>query len=67
MTLIAGVFLEIPGQKNMLDKCLKNRVLDEIPADNMANGWKHCYNLNGSTIRTLILHCECSCIEKGLF
>ena len=30
----------------------------------MSNGWNHCCNLNGSTFRTLSIHCECSCIEK---
>ena len=29
-TLIADVFPEIPDQKNILDKCLKNRVLDDL-------------------------------------
>ena len=54
-------------RKIWLDKYPKSRLLDDLEKDNMANGWKHCYNLNESTFRMFIIYCECGCIEKSLF
>ena len=54
-------------RKIWLDKCPKSCVLEDLQTDNMANGWKHFYNLNDSTFRIFTLYCECGCIEKSLF
>ena len=54
-------------QKTWLDKCLESRVLGDPLRDNMANGLKHCSNLNDSTFPILINHCEGNCIGKSLF
>ena len=45
-------------EKTCLDKCLKSRVSEDASRDNMANRWKHCCNLNYSTITIFINHCE---------
>ena len=54
-------------RKKWLDKCLKSRVSEDPYTDNKANGSKHCCNLNSSTFRIFINHCEGSCIGKSLF
>ena len=54
-------------RKTWLDKCLKSRVSEDPSTDNMANGSKHCCNLNDSTFTIIINHCETNCIGKGLF
>ena len=67
MTYIAYLFPEFPAQNTLLHQCLKSCV-SQIPlTDNMANGSKHCYNLNGSSFTIFINHCESSCIGKSLF
>ena len=54
-------------RKTLLDKCLKSRVLGDSSKDNMANGLKHCCNLNDNTFTIFINHCESNCIGKSLF
>ena len=39
-------------RKTWLDKCLTSRVSEDPSTDNVANGWKHCCNLN-DTIFTM--------------
>ena len=50
-----------------LDKCLKSRVSEDSYTSNMANGYKLCCNLNGSTFEIFIKHFQGSCIGKSLF
>ena len=52
-------------RKTWLDKCLKSRVSEDPLTDNMANGTKHCSNLNDSTFTKLIYHCKDSCSGKS--
>ena len=49
-----------------LDKCLKSRVLGDPSTENMANGFKHCCNLNESNFTRSINHCEGDCVGKSL-
>ena len=44
-------------RKTWLDKCVKSRVPEDRLTDNMANGSKHCWNLNESTFTIFINHC----------
>ena len=44
--------------KTWLDKCLKSAVSDDPSTDNTANGLKHCFSLNDSTLTIFIGHCE---------
>ena len=60
-------FLKSRLQKIWLDKCLKCRALEDIWTDNMANGLKHCCNLNGSTFTIFIKHFEVCALEKVCF
>ena len=54
-------------QKTWLEKCLKSRVLEDLQADNMGNGLKHCCNLNGSNFKIFFNHFEVSCIGESRF
>ena len=54
-------------QKAWLDKCLKICVSEDPSTDNMANGSKHCCNLNDSIFVMFINHCKGNCIGKSLF
>ena len=54
-------------QKAWLIKCLKGSVSEEPLTDNMANGTKHCWNLNNSRVAIFMSHCVGNCIEKNLF
>ena len=54
-------------EKIWLDKRLKSRVSENPSADHMANGSKHCCNLNGSAFIIFINHCEGNGIGKSLF
>ena len=60
-------FLKYRLRKIWLDKCLKSRVLEDPYKDNMANGWIHCCNLNGSTFSIFIKHFEGRSVGKSLF
>ena len=60
-------FLKSRLQKIWLDKCLKSRALEDIWTDNIANGSKHCCNLNGSTFTIFIKHFEVYTLEKVCF
>ena len=53
--------------KIWLDKCLKTRVSDDPYTDNMANGLKHCCNLNGSTFAIFIKHFVGRWVGKSFF
>ena len=44
--------------KTWSNECLKSRVSEDDWTDNMANGSKHCCNLNGSTFAIFINHCR---------
>ena len=54
-------------RKILLDKCLTRHVSEHPLTDNMANGPKHCCNLNDSTFTTFIIHCEGHYVRKSLF
>ena len=54
-------------RKTSLDKCLTSRVSEDPLIDNMANGSKHCCNLNDSTFTIFINHCEGDYVAKSLF
>ena len=43
-------------RKKWLDKCLKSRVSEDPSNGNIANGSKHCCNLNDSTLAVFINH-----------
>ena len=40
-------------RKIWLDKCLKSRVSQDPKKENMANGLRHCFNLNRYLLNTL--------------
>ena len=67
MTVISDVFPENWLQKKWLDKGLKGPVSEDSQKNNMANGSKLCWNLNGSTSKIFINHFKGSIIEKSLF
>ena len=54
-------------RKMWLDKCLKSSVSEDPSTRNMANGPKHCWNLNSSTFVIFIDHCERNSVVKSLF
>ena len=54
-------------RKIWLHKCLKSHVSEDPWTDNMANGWKHWCNLNGSTFAIFIKHFAGRCVGKSLF
>ena len=54
-------------RKTWLDKCLKSRVSQDPKKDNMANVWKHCCDLNGSTFTIFIKDFEGNYVGKSLF
>ena len=54
-------------RKIWLDKCLKSRVSEDPERDNLANGLKHCCNMNGSTFAIFIKHFEGRYVAKTLF
>ena len=60
-------FRKYRPKKIWVDKCLKSRVSEDPYTENMANGSKHCSNINDSTFTIFIIHCEGSCIGKNLF
>ena len=53
--------------KTWLDIRLKSCNSDDTSTDKMANGSKHCCNLNESTFTIFINHCGGNCIGKSLF
>ena len=53
--------------KIWLDKCLKSRVSEDSWTNNMANGSKHCCDLNGCTITIFIKHFDISSLGKVSF
>ena len=54
-------------QKTSLDKCLKSRVSEDPSTQKIRNGLKHCCNLNDSTFKIFINHCDGNCVGKSLF
>ena len=50
-----------------LDKCLKTPVLEDPPTSNMINRPKHICNLDDSTFKRLIDHCERYSVGKSIF
>ena len=53
-------------RKTWLDKCLKKPVSGNPLASNMANGPKHCWNLNGSNFTIFIGKCEGNSVAKSV-
>ena len=53
--------------KTWLDQCLKSSVSEDSSKDDMANIWKHCWNLNDSTFTIFINHCGGIYVGKSLF
>ena len=53
--------------KIWLDKCLKSPVSEDSQTNNMANGSKHCCNLNGFTFTIFLKHFNFSCLGKVSF
>ena len=51
-------------RKTSLDKCAKSPFSDYPSTSNMANGPKHCWNLNDSIFAIFIDICEANSIEK---
>ena len=54
-------------RKTWLDKCLKSSVSKDPSTDNMANGSKHCCNMNESTFTIFINHYAGIYVGKSLF
>ena len=54
-------------RKTWLDKCLKSRGWENTSTENLANGVKHCCNLNDTTFTIFSTRSEGSCIRKSLF
>ena len=53
--------------KTSLDKCLKSRVAEDPSTNNMANGSKHCCNLNDRNFTIFINHCGYNYVGESLF
>ena len=53
-------------RKTWLDKCLKKPVSGNPLASNMANGPKHCWNLNGSNFTIFIGKYEGNSVAKSV-
>ena len=51
-------------RKTWLDQCLKICVSQNPLTDNMANGSKHCCNLNDNTFLIFINHCKGNYVGK---
>ena len=54
-------------QKTWLNKCLKSCVLEHASTKNMANGSKHCYNLNDRRFTIFFYHSGDNYVGKSLF
>ena len=67
MTLIAGVFLELSTPKNMVTSKSKKPCFRDPSRENMANGSKHCCNLNDSDSTIVINNSEGNYVEKSRF
>ena len=53
------MYLRIYGlRKTWLDKYLKSPLSEDHLTDNVINGSKHCFNINGSTFTKFIDHGE---------
>ena len=51
-------------RRRWLDKCLKNPASEDPSSDNMVNGIKHCFNLNGSIFGIFIITLKIIEFEK---
>ena len=60
-------FLNYCLRKTRLDKCLTRRVSEDPSTDNMANGSKHCCNLNDSTTTIFLTLCEGNYVGESSF
>ena len=68
MTLIDDVFPEIPVPKNMVREMSKKPCFRELlDREHGKSVDKKFSNMNDSTFKRLINHCEGSCIRKSLF
>ena len=65
MTLIGDLFRNLRTSKRSIDQYLKNPV-SEKRLGNLANGPKHCCNLDHGTFTVFIDHCEHNSVGKGL-
>ena len=54
-------------RKTWLDKCVKSPLSDDPSKDNMANGSKHCCNLNDSALTIFSNQCEGNYVAKVSF
>ena len=54
-------------RKTSLHKCVKGRVSEDTLNDTMANGLKHCFNLNDRPFAIFNNQCEDNCVGKSLF
>ena len=45
-------------QKAWFNNCLKSPLSEYPSTGNIANGLKHCWNVNDGTFTTFINHCE---------
>ena len=53
-------------RKTWLDKCLKSCVSQDPSTDHMANGSKHCCNVNNSIFTIFINHSGANYIGQSL-
>ena len=51
-------------RKTLLEKSIKSLVSEDRSTSNMANGPKHCSNLNDKTFTIFIEHCEGNSVGK---
>ena len=58
MTLIADLFPKLRTRKTWLDICPKSPVSKDPLTGNMVNGFKHCCNLDTSTVTIFTDHLE---------
>ena len=58
MTFIADLFPKLRTPKNVLDICPKSPDSKDPLTGNIVNGFKHCWNLNHSTVTIFSDHVE---------
>ena len=54
-------------RKTWLDICPKSPFWKDPLTGNMVNAFKHCCDLNHSTVIIFSDHCEGNCVGKSLF
>ena len=66
MTLIADLFPKYALLKTCLDICPKSPVSKDPLTGNMVKGFKHCCDLNHSTVTIFSDHFEANLVGKSL-